>query len=75
MSIVDFMIHLQQELPWTERSQLESEIGDMDGVMSAHFSPRHPHMMEVAYNPDVVSSNVVLERVSQRGIVAQKVGL
>jgi hypothetical protein len=75
MSIVDFMIHLKPELPLNERTQLESEIGNMDGVMSAHFSPRHPHMMEVAYNPDVISSGVVLECVSQRGIVAQKVGL
>lgn len=72
MSIVDFMIHLQPELPWAERSQLESEIGDMDGVMLAHFSPRYPHMMEVAYNPDVISLNVVLERVSQRGISWRK---
>ena len=75
MSIVDFIIHTEPELPLSERFQLESEIGDMDGVMSAHFSPRHHHMMEVAYNPDVVSSGVVLGRVSRRGIVAQKVGL
>lgn len=75
MSIVDFMIHLQPELPMNERTQLEYEIGDMDGVMSAHFTPRSPHIMEVAYNPDVVSSGVVLGRVSQRGIAAGKVGL
>lgn len=75
MSIVDFIIHTKPELPLNERIHLESEIGDMDGVMSAHFSPRHHHMMEVAYNPDVVSSSLVMDHVSQRGIVAQKVGL
>ena len=75
MSIVDFMIHLKPELPQNERTLLESEIGEMDGVLSAHFSPSHPHLMEVAYNPDVVSSAVVLDYVSQRGIVAEKVGL
>lgn len=75
MSIVDFMIHLKPELPQNERNQLESEIAEMEGVLSAHFSSRHLHLMEVAYNPDVVSSGVVLERVSQRGIAAEKVGL
>lgn len=75
MSIVDFMIHLKPELPLNERTRLESEIGGMDGVMSAHFSPRHPHMMEVAYNPEVISSGVVLAHVNRRGIAAEKVGL
>lgn len=75
MSIVDFMIHLKPELPPFERVQLESEIGGMEGVMSAHFSQSHPHMMEVVYNPDAVSSDVVMERVSRRGIEAQKVGM
>ena len=76
MSIVDFMIHLNPELPLVERNQLESEIADMDGVVSAHFSPNHPHMLEVAYNPDSVCSDALLECVRQRdGIVAQKVGL
>lgn len=75
MSIVDFMIHTKPELPVTARTQLESEIGEMDGVISAHFSPDYPHMMEVAYNPDIVTSSVVMEHVSQRGIAAEKFGL
>lgn len=75
MSIVDFMIHLKPELPLNERTQLELEIGKKDGVMSACFSPSHPHMMTIAYNPDTVSSDELLEHVSQRGIVALKVGL
>lgn len=75
MSIVDFIIHLEPELPLDERDQLESEIGDMDGVMSAHFCSNHLHLMEVAYNPDVVSSSMVLGGVRQHGVVAQKIGL
>jgi hypothetical protein len=76
MSVVDFMIHLKPELSLVERNQLESEIADMDGVISVRFSPSHPHMLEVAYNPDSVCSDAVLECVRQRdGIAAQKVGL
>lgn len=75
MSIVDFMIHLKPELHLNERAELEAEIGDMNGVMSAHFSPGHPHLMEVAYDPDVVTSNTLMGRVSERGIEAHKIGL
>lgn len=75
MSIVDFMIHLKPELPLSERVQLESELGDMDGVMSAHFSSHHSHVMEVAYDPDVVTANVLMECVSEHGIEAHKIGL
>ena len=75
MSIVDFMIHLKPELPPDERIQLESEICDLDGVMTACFSARHPHMMEITYDPEVVTSSVVMECVIQRGIAAEKVGL
>jgi len=75
MDIADFLIHTQPELSPNERTHLESEIGGMDGVVSAHFSPRHPHMMEIAYNPDVVSSGAVLERVGRHGIAVTKVGL
>jgi len=47
----------------------------MEGVMSACFSASHPHMLAVTYDPEVVSSHVVLEHVSQRGLEVQKVGL
>ena len=75
MSIVDIMIHLKPELPLNERTQLESELGDMEGVMSAHFSPRHTHMLEVAYDPDVVTASVLMGRVGEHGIEAHKIGL
>lgn len=75
MSIVDFLIHTKPELPENERVELEIEIREMDGVMSACFSSSHPHIMEVTYDPDVVTSSLVMACVSQRGIEAQKVGL
>lgn len=74
MNIVDFMIHLEPEIPMDQRMELETEIGGMNGVMSAHFSAR-PHLMEVAYDPDVINSDELLWRVNQHGIVAQKIGL
>lgn len=68
MDLADFLINVHPELPINERMQLEDEIGHMEGVVSAHFSPGHPHMMTVAYNPDAISSNMVLGQVSRHGI-------
>lgn len=75
MELVDFLINVHPELPLNEQISLESDVADMDGVMSAHFSPGHPHMLKVAYDPDVISSSAVLERVGKRGVAADKVGL
>ena len=75
MDLADFLINVHPELPTDERAQLEDEIGHMEGVVSACFSPGHSHMMAVTYNPDTVSSGAVLERVGKRGIEASKVGL
>lgn len=75
MEIADFVIHIHAELPATERAALESEIGAHDGVVSAHFSHDHPHLLTIAYNPDAVSSDTLLRQVNDRGLQATKVGL
>lgn len=75
MSVADFLINVHPELPMHERTQLEDELSRMGGVVSACFSPAHPHIMTVTYNPDAVSSGTVLARVGARGIEASKVGL
>lgn len=75
MDIVDFLINVHSALPMDERLRLETAINEMDGVVSACFSQGHQHMLTVTYNPDTISSDAVLERVCQRGIVADKVGL
>lgn len=75
MDLADFLINVHPELPMNERTRLEDEISRMEGVVSACFSPEHPHMMTVTYNPDAVSSGTVLARIGERGIEASKVGL
>ncbi len=75
MEIADFVIHIHDELSTTARAALESEIGDREGVISAHFSHDHPHLLNIAYNPDATSSGVLLQHVSDHGVAAFKVGL
>jgi hypothetical protein len=75
MDLADFLINVRPELPMSERTQLEDEISHMEGVVSACFSPGHPHMMTVTYNPNAISSGRVMEQVGKHGIEASKVGM
>lgn len=75
MDLADFLINIHPALPTDERAQLEDEIGRMEGVVSACFSPGHPHIMAVTYNPDAISSGKVMEQVGKHGIEASKVGM
>lgn len=75
MEIADFVIHVKTELPAAEREQLAAEIGAREGVVSAHFSREHAHLLTIAYDPDVTSSAMLLNQVGERGGEVFKVGL
>lgn len=75
MELVDFLINVKPELPPDRRVTLETEITDVEGVISACFSPDHPHMLEVTYNAEVVDSSTVLACLSSQGIEAGKIGM
>lgn len=75
MEIADFVIHVKAEIPAAEREMLADELADQAGVVSAHFSREHAHLLNIAYDPDVTSSAALLERVGARGGEAYKVGL
>ncbi len=75
MDIVDIMFHVPADLSTTERANIERDIQGCDGVVSVHFNIEHPHMMEVAYNPQVIDSETLRRHVSERGLAVSKVGL
>ncbi len=75
MEIADFVIHVKAELAVTERDSLAAELADQAGVVSAHFSPGHAHLLNIAYDPRATSSAALLKQVGKRGGEAFKVGL
>lgn len=75
MEIADFVIHVKAELPAAEREQLAAELAGHEGVVSAHFSREHAHLLNVAYDPDVTSSAALLKQVGEHGREAYKIGL
>jgi len=65
MNIADILIHVHPELSVEQRTKVEEEVSNQDGVISVHFSPEHLHELTVAYNPQSITSQVILKLVRQ----------
>lgn len=75
MDMVDILINVHPVLSNKERSQLETDLRDIDGVISVHFSTEHPHLLTLEYDPAKTSSEILLNRIGDRGVEASKIGL
>lgn len=75
MEITDILFNVRADLSTLERSNIEHDLQGCDGVLSVHFSKDHPHMLEVAYDPDTINSDTLLHHIQERGLPASKVGL
>jgi hypothetical protein len=74
-AIADIVIHLHPDASGDEKAAIETETRALDGVVSVHFSGEtHPHAMIVAYNPDQLSSEQVLESVRRHDSKAVMAG-
>jgi hypothetical protein len=75
INIVDVLFHVPAELHAIDRANIERDLQGCDGVVSAHFSPGHPHMLEVAYNPQTVTSGTLRGHLTERGLTVGMAGL
>lgn len=75
INIVDVMFHVPADLASGERVNIERDLQGCDGVLSAHFIPDRPHMLEVAYNPATVTAGVLREHLAERGLRVSMTGL
>ena len=65
MNKADILIDVHPDLSSDERDTLETEIITVNGVLHAHFDPKHPrgHGLYVEYDPQVISARALLEEV------------
>lgn len=64
VSIADFVVHLHPESSRDDREAIEKELRAHNGVVSVRFDhENHPHAMIVAYNPDAITSEMVLAEI------------
>lgn len=74
-AIVDFTLHLDEDLPPEEQCKLEDYVRDQDGVVSASISTTHSHLMMVAYDLDRIQASDILHKIQEKGLHAELIGL
>lgn len=75
MGMADIMIHVHADLSAEARQKVEEDLQGCDGMMSAHFSEDHPHMLTVVYDPAAITSQTILKHVHDQGVEASMIGL
>jgi hypothetical protein len=69
--LTEMVVHINDELDEHRREALEQE---MRGILDLCFYPGRHHLMIVQYQPDMVSSTALIDRVKQLAGPAQLVG-
>ena len=65
MYIVDIMIHVHPDLLPIHREKLEEEMRELRGTISVHFNHKITHELTITYNPELLSSKMIIKRVKQ----------
>lgn len=64
VSIADIVVHLHPDTTGECKGRIEEGLRARDGVVSVHFNEDdHPHAVVVAYNPEAVSSELLLAEI------------
>ena len=73
--IADITMHIDESTTHEAREKLRDELLSMDGVMAASYHDEKPHLMVMAYDPDVVNSLSFVKTAQDQGLHAELVGL
>lgn len=75
MNMCDLVVHLDEDLEQGQMQELEALICEREGVISAHFSRKHPHLMTVAFDCDATHGQDIVRQFVNKGLRAQAVGM
>ena len=75
IQLADVTLHIDKNLSSEQRGTIEVSLRALDGVVSIHNPDKTPHLTLVEYDPDVITSRKILQRVTDQGAHAELVGL
>ena len=75
IKLADVTIHIDAETSSDTRNKVEAALRGLDDVVSVHMPEDKPHLIVVEYNPDNVSSSVLLGAVREMAGHAELIGL
>lgn len=73
--MADITLHIDEETSHEDREKLRDKILGTDGVMAASYHDDKPHLMVIAYDPNVVDSSAFIKVAQDGGLHAELVGL
>ena len=73
--IADITMHIDESTTHEARERLRDELLSIDGVMAAAYHDEKPHLIVMAYDPDVVNSSTFVKTAQEQGLHAELVGL
>ncbi|GMQ88873.1 MAG: hypothetical protein BMS9Abin09_0313 [Gammaproteobacteria bacterium] len=70
---VDVIVHVDDRLDQYSRSRMEDVVEREFGVVKARFNAERHHLMIVAYDPERISSTMILSNIKHQNVNAQLV--
>jgi len=71
---VGLVVHVNDLLGEVRRGDIEDALELESGITSAHFTDQRPHLMVVEYDPDVMTSGYILNKMGRQSVHAQLIG-
>jgi len=75
ISLADVMIHIDEKLSSEQRREIEERLRALEGVVSVANTADKSQLTIVEYQPDKVSSKLLLAMARRDGVHAELVGL
>ena len=73
--MADITMHIDENTTHEDRERLRDELLNMDGVMAASYHDEKPHLLVMAYDPDVVNSLAFVKKAEEQRLHAELIGL
>ena len=75
IALTDVTIHIDKDTDNATRTNVESGLRIIDGVVSVHMPEDKPHLVVVEYNPEKTNSSHLLTMVKELAGHAEMIGL
>lgn len=75
MKYSDVLIHINDEINVDEQDNFVAQLENLDGVNAPRFNKEKNHLILVSYDPNIISSLTLLNKIKEQGFEAQLVGL
>lgn len=75
MGTADVTVHVDETIGHARRTEIVDTIRRLKGVAAVSHHDEKPHLMIIKYDPDVISSQKLLQAVLDQGVHAELIGL